>query len=67
VPADIKGAIKEGAAEGVAENVTEEGVAEGATELVSGYPVIMPRFKVYINNITRFRVVLIAGALLAVL
>ena len=60
----IKGAVEEGAAEGAAEDAIEEGAAEGAVELVGGYPVIMPGFKVYINNATRFKVVLIAGALL---
>jgi len=65
VPVGIKGAAEEGAVEGAAENIIEEGIAEGATELVGGYLVIMPRFKVYINNTTRFRAVLIVGVLLA--
>ena len=63
----IKGAAEEGAVEGVVEDTIEEGIAEGVAELISGYLVIMPRFKVYINNATRFKVVLIVGALLAVL
>jgi hypothetical protein len=63
----IKGAAEKGAVEGVVENIIEEGTAEGVTELVGGYLVIMPRFKVYINNTTRFRAVLIVGALLAAL
>ena len=60
----IKGAVKEGAAEKVVEDAIEEGAAEGAAELVGGYLVIMPGFKVCINNATRFKAVLIIGALL---
>ena len=67
VPIGIKGAAEEGAAEEAAEDAIEEGVAEGAVELVGGYPVIMPRFKVCINNATRFGVVLITGVLLVAL
>ena len=63
MPAGIKGAVEEGAAEGAAEDATEEGTAEVAAELVSGYPVIVPRFKVCIDDATRFGVVL--GAPLA--
>ena len=61
----IKGIAEEGTAKGAAEDTVEEGAAEGAAELVGGYLVIMPRFKVCINNATRFKAVLIAKALLA--
>jgi len=61
----IKGVVEEGAVEGVAKDAIKEGAAEGVVELVGGYLVIMPRFKVYINNATKFKAVLIVGALLA--
>ena len=61
----IKGAAEEGAVEEVVEDAAEEGAVEGAVELVGRYLVIMLRFKVCINNATRFKAVLIVGALLA--
>ena len=67
MPASIKGAVEEDAVEGAAEDAIEEGAAEGVAELIGRYPVIMPRFKVCINDATRFGVVLIAKALLVAL
>ena len=61
----IKGAVEKGAVEEAVEDTAEEGVAKGAVELVGEYLVIIPGFKVCINNTTRFRAVLIAEALLA--
>ena len=49
----------------MAEDAIEEGTAEGVVELVGRYLVIVPRFKVCIDDATRFGAVLIAGALLA--
>ena len=65
MPIGIKGAVEEGAVEGAVEDAIEEGAAEGVVELVGRYLVIIPRFKVYINDAIKFRAVLIAGALLA--
>ena len=65
MPIGIKGAVEEGAAEGVAEDTIEEGAVEGAVELVGRYLVIIPGFKVCIDDATRFRAVLIVEALLA--
>ena len=59
--------VEEGTTKGVAEDAVKEGAVEGAVKLVSGYLVIIPGFKVYINNTTRFRAVLIVEALLAAL
>ena len=66
MPTGTKGAAEKGATEGAAEDAIEEGAAEGVAKL-GGYPVIMPRFKVCINNATGFRAVLITKALLAAL